>query len=546
MMLKEALKQFWGDRRAVVVLILGTMAWSATMVKSGIEYGFGLGFWGANGHDGVWHLAIINSLARGSIEMPVFAGEALQNYHIGFDLAAALINRISGISTLTLYFQIIPVVLASFTGLATYTFVYLWKKSRSAAVWSMFFVYFGGGFGWRESMYWSQQSISSLINPPFAMSLLVLLLGLILILRIKQKSNWILIAAAIVLFGSIVQIKAYAGILAIVGLGFAGLYEYLNRKKKDVLIVCGGAFVVALVLLVPALKESGSFFEFKPFWFLETMMQFSDRLNFPRFAEAMVNYKTGGIYYKAIPAYILTFLIFWYGNMGTRFLAELQAARILIRRKLMDAIYIFMILTILAGVIVPLLFVQKGTAWNTIQFFYYSLFFAGIMAGIFVGEHVKKGLWKLVIIILTVPTAVATLFNHYLPGRPPAMLPKGEMVALRALEKEPNGVVLTYPYDGTDKGEPPVPLYLYESTAYVSAFSSKPVFLEDQVNLDITGYDWRGRREEVMQYFANPSEEFLKNNNISYVYLTGRNRHAKVAGVEALYVSEDTVVYRVK
>jgi hypothetical protein len=56
------------------------------MVKSGVYYGYGIGFWGPNGHDGVWHISLINSLSKGSLEMPIFAGEQIKNYHIGFEL----------------------------------------------------------------------------------------------------------------------------------------------------------------------------------------------------------------------------------------------------------------------------------------------------------------------------------------------------------------------------------------------------------------------------------------------------------------------------
>jgi len=61
------------------------------------------------------------------------------------------------------------------------------------------------------------------------------------------------------------------------------------------------------------------------------------------------------------------------------------------------------------------------------------------------------------------------------------------------------------------------------SSAYVSAFSNKTVFLEDEVNLDITGYDWKSRREKVLGFISNLNEEegrkFLKVNKIKYLYL---------------------------
>src|SRR5258706_12556923 len=94
-MLKEALKLFLQKGRAVAIIVIGTLAWSWTMVKSGWLYSYGLGFWGANGHDGVWHIALIESLAKGTFRMPVFSGADLQNYHIGFDLMVALIYKIT-------------------------------------------------------------------------------------------------------------------------------------------------------------------------------------------------------------------------------------------------------------------------------------------------------------------------------------------------------------------------------------------------------------------------------------------------------------------
>ncbi|MEK7112139.1 MAG: hypothetical protein AAB875_02315, partial [Patescibacteria group bacterium] len=154
-------------------------------------------------------------------------------------------------------------------------------------------------------------------------------------------------------------------------------------------------------------------------------------------------------------------------------------------------IEVFFIVVIVSGGLIPMFFLQAGTPWNTIQFFYYSLFFSGILAGIVLGESAKRvPSIAVFIFLLTIPTTIGTL-SHYLPSRPPAKISKEELKALNFLAKEPTGVVLTYPFDALKAKEaevnPPRPLYLYESTAYVSAFTKKPVYLEDEVNLDITG-----------------------------------------------------------
>ena len=71
----------------------------------------------------------------------------------------------------------------------------------------------------------------------------------------------------------------------------------------------------------------------------------------------------------------------------------------------------------------------------------------------------------------------------------------------------------------------PIPLYAYETTAYVSAFSNKQTFLEDEMNLDITGFNWQQRRTEEEKFFTTTDKffarGFLINNKISYIYLVG-------------------------
>ncbi len=526
-----------------LLIVVGVVVWSLVMVKSGLTYSFGMGFWGPNGHDGVWHIALINHLADGNWQMPVFAGEALKNYHVGFDLLLAILHKITTIPVQTLYFQIIPPIVAFLTGFLTYKFVYLWKKSKLQAFWATFFVYFAGSFGWiislaregqigGESMFWSQQAISALVNPPFALSVVLMLLGLIGLLKLRKSSTiWHLLAISLI-FGILAQIKVYAGILSLGGLFVAGLYEFIKGKKTTLIKVFVASSIFAALFFFPLNQGSAGLIVFRPFWFLETMMGLSDRFYWPRFAEAMVNYRLGNIWYKAIPAYSIAFLIFIVGNMGIRIIKAPLIIQWFKKYKKLSFTEIFLTVVIFSGIVFPMFFLQEGTPWNTIQFFYYSLTFSGILAGVVLGKWLEekrqksiKTLVIIAIIFLSIPTTVATL-KHYLPSRPPAKISNEELEALSFLSKQSSGVVLTYPFDREAAREalanPPRPLYLYESTAYVSAFGKKTAYLEDEVNLDITGYGWRGRREEVESFLNTLNQEearsFLRENNISYIY----------------------------
>ena len=132
----------------VILLLSGSVSWSLTMIKSGLPGKYGLGFWGPNGHDGIWHIAIAESFIRGSWGMPVFAGEMIRNYHVGYDLLLAIIHKISFIPASNLYFQVMPVATSMGIGIMCFLFVRKWRNSVFEAIGATFFTMFGGSFGW--------------------------------------------------------------------------------------------------------------------------------------------------------------------------------------------------------------------------------------------------------------------------------------------------------------------------------------------------------------------------------------------------------------
>ena len=526
----------------IVLILIGSFTWVVTMFKSGLNYSFGIGFWGANGHDGIWHLALIESLKKGSLVMPIFAGEMVRNYHIGFDLLIALLGKITNLSSSLFYFQIIPVIFSLLIGFLTYKFVYRWTQSKIKSLISTFFVYFGGSFGWMvelirsgrfdaESMFWSQQSISTLINPPFAMSLIFILLGLISLQNYLKKNNVISLLLSIISFGLLIQMKSYSSVLCLGALFVTGIYVYIKNKDLKIFKIFILSFILSLIVFLPLNKGASSVFVFKPFWFLETMMGSLDRFNWMKFYSAMLSYRSGGAIIKATIFYLIAFGIFILGNFGTRIVSFFQLIKLVKNPKKLDWIYVFLTTIIFAGIIIPQFIVQSGTSWNTIQFFYYSLFSAAILSGIWLGDFLEKDgkLRKIIfilIIALTIPTSLSSLYNIYLPQNPPSFISKAEENALEFLSKQPEGIVFTFPFDRVKANEArkdiPRPLYLYESTAYVSAYSRKQVFLEDEINLDITGFDWKDRKEDILSFYESQDHEYVKNylreNNITYIY----------------------------
>lgn len=555
-----------------LLILTGSLVWSLTMIKSGIVYEYGMGFWGANGHDAVWHIALSETISRGSKQMPIYAGEDIKNYHLGFSFLVALIHGITKIPIVNIYFHVLPPIFAFLIGMLTYEFVFRWLKCHSCAIWSTFFVYFGGSWGWLvgllktgnfggESMFWSQQAISTLINPPFAFSLIVILIALLLAQYGFKNKNKLSLFISSLLFGFLVQIKAYAGLLCVFAFFISSLWLAFINKKYILLPFAFLSSLVIFIFLIPFLGKNQTFI-WQPFWFLESMMALSDRLWWEKYNSAMMNYKISDSYLKGFVAYGLAFVIFFVGNMGTRIFGTVHIFNKLKNLKKIDWINVFILIVIIIGTLIPTFFVQTGTPWNSIQFFYYSVFFFAIVAGVGFDEFIRslkrlrmKLVFSIILIFLTLPTTVFAL-NQYLPDRPPAKLSRYELEALSFLSKEEYGVVLTYPFDREKaeraKDNPPRPLYLYESTAYVSAFSKKPVFLEDEVNLDITGFDWRERRKAVESFLlenqADKARGFLIDNDIRYIYWIKGQRATlgeSQLGIYKIFENKEVDIYKV-
>lgn len=540
-----------------LIIIPGSLSWMVTQFKNGLSFNYGLGFWGPNGHDAVWHLSLISQLQENVPPgNPVFAGTALTNYHYFFDLLVAKSANLLGIDPVELLFRLFPVLFAVLSGLLIFKVVEQTFKSSKAALISTFFLYFGGSFGWvmtylkdgsfaGETMFWAQQSISTLLNPPFAISIVIFLAGLLIFNQLKQQENkpWSLLIALIILWGSVIEFKAYAGVLILGALGLYTIQRLVLKRDWKITLISIPVLLLSLGVFLPNNSGSESLIKFQPFWLIDSMVSSLDRLNWQRLTLTLES----GVWYKLIYGYGLGILIFLVGNFGTR-IVSLGAWKDFFRQSLLGYM-------LLLSIIFPLLFVQEGTAWNIVQFLYYGLLILNIFAGVGLYNLLKRlpklaALVAIVIVgLLTIPTTLST-FRHYLPDRPPAKLSAKELEALSFLKDQPEGAVFAMPYDEKMRSRfgAPLPLGVYTSTAYVSAFSGKPVFIEDTVNLEILGIDYKGRLNTVRDFTRNrnQSQQIMKSNNVKYFYLPSIYNlqiDENQMGLKNIYQNEEVKIY---
>ena len=554
---------------SMTVILVGSFSWLLTTVKNGLVYEYGMGFWGAHGHDAIWHLNLIESLKKSSLENPIFASVNLQNYHFFYDLLLAETSRITGISSIDLYFRMFPILIAIICGIIMYQLAKSWFKSEKAANLACFFLYFGGSFGWilsyfkdrtlgGESLFWAQQGISTLINPPFAISIMIFLSGLLLFYEIIQRREhptvwtYSLVIPLVILWGTLIEFKAYGGILALIALFIVTFFE-LFQKRFGILKLSIPTAVLSLLVFLPTNSDGGSLLVISPFWLINSMIDFPDRLSWHRLTLARLSGTESGNWLKFFGAETIGLLIFIIGNLGTRIIGFLSFRKFVT----INSFNIFITAYLISALLLPLVFIQKGANFNIIQFLYYFLLIFNLLAAVSLAQiaiKYRKIGWVLIlfVVIITLPTALNS-FNHFLPARPPSRISIDELNALEFLKNQPEGVVISYPFDKKLKERflEPIPLFSYESTGYVGALGAKPEFIADIVNLEILGIDYKGRLQAAKDILAMKEpgivNELLKENKISYLYvqkIKGLSVDSERVNLEKIFENEEVLIYQ--
>ena len=526
------------------------------VLRSGWLSTYGLGLWGPNGHDAIFHLSVIASLKQSlfNLSHPQISGFFLQNYHLAFDFLSAIFSRLLNISVLDILFRSFPLVIA--LGIAHFLtrLLHLWGYRRKTLNLALIFSFLTGSLGFLfyffkgqpfagESLFWSNQSVSLFLNPPFALSLFFLLLFLYLFEIYKKQPTKKLFLLMIIIGGLLAQVKVYAFLLLCLAL-------LLARQIKLLL----GVGLVGLLLTLPTLGLSGSPFVFAPLWFPRSMFAAQDRFDWQRLVEAWQVYEAQGRLIRLVLVNLFALLTFIIGNLGVRLLGlkKMLGSKKNPSQKLVS-------IMVLAGIFIPLTFIQAVNPWNTIQFLYYSLFFLGIFTAKHVSDKMakKSKFCSLIylgwILLFTLPTTIGTL-RDYLTPLPAAKISFTEMRALDVLSQQEQGIVISplYSLASSRRFPSPKPLYAYTSTAYISAFSGQPEFLSDTINLDITGFDYSQRAKDVYRFYstqdADWAKDFLKENKISYIYETP-NGHFRLNPndicLDSVFDSGEVNVYKV-
>jgi hypothetical protein len=544
---------------SLILIILGTIFQGIAMFRSGQLYHYGIGYFGPLARDGVWHETLVAQLKLAAPPInPGFAGQLLTNYHYFYDLSIASISKYLSIPSPFLIYRFFPILFSILLGIGTYILAQRLFKKKIVSWLSVFFAYFGSSFGWivslvkhqpigGESAFWANQPVSMNLNPPYAISLVIIIFAILLLDLYLKKPNFVKGFVLSVVIGTLVGFKAYAGAVVISALFFLTLKKIFFEKNYALLPIFILSSIIFIGVYLSISRGAVSLIGFQPLWLIDTMIDAGDRVGIPSFTAKRFAYLGGHkwFYFGAIE--LIGLLIFFVGNLGTRIVA-LWGLR---KKFFKDDLHIFIFLMMGASVIPALLFVQKGNPWNVIQFFYYFLYFVGLYAAFALS---KLSIPVMVLVLLITPISSFATFRSQLYPNPPAYLPTGEYQALKFLSGEPTGTVLKHPYDASLRGgyKDPYILSVYADNAYVSAFSGLPVYIEDAEQQIVLDTNYKGRLDSANRFFIETdlswSKKFLKDENIRYIYLP-KIYHLPAAEQEypmtKIFENNDVNIYKV-
>ncbi len=559
----------------LLVFVIGVIGMVAVNAPSGFFYKDGIYFYSSHGHDGVWHLALMESLKTSNFpfQNPELAGSKLQNYHFFVDLLMSEFSRVFNFSSLDIYFRFMPIVFATLLGFGSFIFVRCWSKSEIAGIWAMILTYFAGSFGYLlyipthkslggESIFWVSQTQSVLGNPPHVAAFIIVTAFLFCLLKYLTGRKFVYFILCAILGGSVIEFKVYAGVLILGGLLVAGIYDLLIKKVFKTMLLFLVTLIIALMIYLPNSQNSQDFLVWQPWWFIRTMVVATDRLNWLDLELRRQTYIAELNWKRVIQVETTAFLIFLFGNLGMRFLGFWTLIRKI--KDYRQTFNIFFVFITMASFLIPVFFLQKGVAWNTIQFNQYFLLLFGFLAAIsvvellsFVKNNSLKVIISFVVIALAIPTQLGLLWQFY-SNYPLSKISNEEIEALNFLKNEGNSgaIVLTAPFNKYERdkyNKPPIPIYAWYDTGYVPAFSRKLTLISDEEQVNIMGYDVSKLLQERKEAFESKDfhdmNAFLKKYNVSYIYLVWNQQIATSSSylnADLVFQNKDAKVFKIR
>lgn len=565
-------------RHLIPILIVFILAFvfSLSMLGSGV-YGDTIKYT----RDDLWHLALINELkANFPPDNPGFAGVALKGYHFFYNFLLAKISNIFFISPLSLYFHYFPLFIAALWGMGVYSLMFRWSKKISVALWAVFLTQFGGSFAFilrlrgheglsLDSAFGIQQSATSLMNPPFAISIIIVISTLFAIHQYftSKDKSWLLPISLFV--GLATMFKVYAGIILVGGFVLFTVMEFV-RTRNYLIFLSLFASGILFFATYGILRDPSSTLIFAPLWAPHSVL--TDNMPWYGYAEKMYTYTKLSVIKGIVETELYALYVFIFGNLGTRLIGLLFLPVIIFKKHKTPSFFALNILIMtLISILIPLFFIQSGKVFEIIQMAWYFLFFISLFAAFGFYALFNLVRVKLIEIVLFAIIIVLTLPSAYEPykGYFDSMRSQGSSLSsdyfksMQFLKSQRNysDTVLEIPDKNIHATKKDVLSWYRSSSPAIVAFANKRGYLNNEY-IDFKGVDIAPRiyfiRKIILfnNMVPNNSSEYtslqeevrlgLKEHKISYIYSPYPLLFAKdTSYISKIYENQAAAIYRV-
>lgn len=546
------------DYKLVGILLAAVIASGYFTYFSGLDSNGRLKLIGGNSHDGLWHLALINSLKKSvPPENPIYANTKVQNYHYLTDIFVVISSKFTNISEIDLYFKIIePFFIILFSSTA-FLLISKLTNNKFFSYFGVLFIVLSGNLFYiaklfypsaysNPSVFWVDEFVTKMVNPQLLFSYIVILTILYLILVYEKISNYNFVFLVSILGASLLGIKSYGFVIILLSLFLLILFQVIKTEYEFIKLTLGLAFA-GLVFYLTSNISKGSIFILSPLWFIKSMFETPDHLAYSVWELKRQTYLQHNNYLRIGQLYLEGLILFILGNLGGRLIGIFAILDKLDKRK-KTVVYLLSFISIVS-IVLPLVFIQKGVAWNSIQFFYYAVLALGILTIITlhnIYKHYKKiGIILAALIWFSLLPGIFYQATQYNPNQAQEFVSLGVLNGLNFLKGQPGGVVLLSPNFAQD--------------SLVPAITGKTAFLADETILSIQLIDFNARKMEMESFFGDMNldskENFLKREGIKYIFLENNERsslfenkfgNAGRLKINKIYSNREIVIYYVQ
>ncbi|MBP7875401.1 hypothetical protein KA012_00200 [Candidatus Woesebacteria bacterium] len=518
----------WTVLLATVAIAVFSLTISLSWLPNAAELRFQQGVL----HDSVWHVALIKEIQAGiPTRHPSSFTETITNYHYYYDLLLATTSSATGVAPSLLQYQVFPVLLATLLVIGVLFLSMIVTTDQRLARWLLFFTFFGGNAGflipffldrteWGESTFWVSQTFTMMINPQLILSFSIITVLIGLLISYLKKNNSAILPITFLLTMSLAGTKMYSFIIAGFLLGLVLFWKLLQTRKISFLVWLGLLAVVSGGLFLRFTDSSKAGLIYEPLWFINTMVEAPDRLNVIDWKLREENYLANGGYIRYVLLKTKEIAIFYGGNLGSRIICISLpflwyfGKRKSVKRSFESSFIILLFCGFLFSTSIPLFFIQSGVVWNTIQFWYYGLLFASLLAGFTVwkgsilleNRPLLKWLAVAVVVVTTLPAWIRSVPSQIQTSETIPSEVVAQLNVIKASDK-----VLICPQG---KGS----AYTY-NTSLVRALGSGEVYFANPVQLELVGLNGYDQDTKYRQETKNPTEvaELIRKHSISIV-----------------------------